>query len=230
MDWARAIEINQTALTRIVAGLIAVVELAGGGMAERLSRPVYRAVMLVLRPAESAVRRLIIIIAARGVVVKPSPARPMPKGLAPAGKRGGAARVSFQLFDSRKRFERRRRKYCRGPGPRIRIIDFSPLVPVFQPPPQNSVEPAPEPDSTVSAARLGRRLLAIKDALENLPQQAKRLVRWKARREKMTSPKFRDPLRPGRPPGYRKRPRHEVDAVLSECHSLAWYALHPNTS
>ncbi len=91
MDWALAIDINKTALTRIVAGLIAMVGLAGGGMAERLSRPVYLAVVRVLRPAESAVRRLI-IIAARGVVVKPSAARPMPAGLALAGKGGCGAR------------------------------------------------------------------------------------------------------------------------------------------
>jgi hypothetical protein len=224
MDWEKAIEINQIALTRIVAELIAMVGIAS----ERLQRPVYRAVMLVLRPAESAVRRLI-IIAARGVVVEPSPSRPKPKGSSIAKKGEGRTRVAFQLFDSRKNFERRRRRYRRGPGPRIRIIDFSPLAPVFQP---QAVEPAPapEPDNTVNAARLRRRLAAIKAALEDLPRQAKRLVRWQARRKKMQSPKFRDPLRPGRAPGYRKRHRHEVDAVLKECHALAWYALKPDTS
>jgi hypothetical protein len=225
MDWAKAIEINQTTLTRIVAELIAMVGIAS----ERLPRPVYRAVMLVLRPAESAVRRLI-IASARGVVVKLSPTRPMPKGISIA-KKGSISRISFQLFDSRKRFGRRRRKSGPKLVPRVRFIDFSPLVPLFQKPSQYDVEPTPKPDDgTVSAARLSRRLAAIKDALEDLPRQAQRLVRWQARRNKMQSPKFRDPLRPGWPPGYRKRHRHEVDAVLTECRWLARDAFNPDTS
>ena len=98
MDWARAIDINRTALTRIVAALIAMVGLSA---AARLPRAVHRAALRLLRPAESAVRRLI-VIAARGVVVKPAALRPMPAGLALAGH--GGARASFQLFDPRKRF------------------------------------------------------------------------------------------------------------------------------
>jgi hypothetical protein len=66
MDWVRAIEINHSALSRIVAALVAMLELAGKNAAERLPMPLYRAVVRVLRPAESAVRRLI-IIAARGL-------------------------------------------------------------------------------------------------------------------------------------------------------------------
>ena len=77
MDWARAIEINQTALTRIVAALIAMVGLDARGALERLPRPLYRTALRLLRSSEAAVRRLI-IIAARGVVVKLHPVRPMP--------------------------------------------------------------------------------------------------------------------------------------------------------
>ncbi len=46
----------------------------------------------------------------------------------------------------------------------------------------------------------------------------------------MPSPKFRSPLRPGRPPGHRRKPSHLVDEVLTECHGLAWDALKPDTS
>ena len=102
MDWVRAIEINQAALTRIVAALIAMLGLASGSAAERVPQPLFRAVSRVLRPAESAVRRLI-VIAARGLKVELSPVRPMPQGLALAGTTGGG-RVSFQLFDARQRF------------------------------------------------------------------------------------------------------------------------------
>ena len=60
MDWARAIERNQTALTRIVAALMAMVEMSAFG-AMRLPQTAYFAVLRILRPAESAVRRLIFI-------------------------------------------------------------------------------------------------------------------------------------------------------------------------
>jgi hypothetical protein len=226
MDWEKAIEINKIALIRIVAELIAMVGIAS----ERLPRPVYRAVMLVLRPAESAVRRLI-VIAARGVVVEPSPSRSKSKGSSTAKKGGGSTRVEFQLFDSRKNFERRRRKTGPKMVPRVTFIDINPNTPPFLRARPRYVEPAPPPDDgKVNAARLCRRLAAIKAALEDLPRQAKRLARWRARRNGMTMPKFRDPMRPGRAPGYRKRHRHEVDAVLKECHALAWYALKPDTS
>jgi hypothetical protein len=39
------------------------------------------------------------------------------------------------------------------------------------------------------------------------------------------------PLRPGRPPGWRRRPEHEVDEVLNTAHGLAFWALQrPDTS
>ena len=36
--------------------------------------------------------------------------------------------------------------------------------------------------------------------------------------------------RPGRPPGYRRKPVHLVDEVLIECHGLAFDAMKPDTS
>jgi hypothetical protein len=42
MDWDKAIQINHSALTRIVAALVAL--LAGSGAAARLPQPLYRAV------------------------------------------------------------------------------------------------------------------------------------------------------------------------------------------
>jgi len=217
MDWARAIEINQAALTRIVAALIAMVGLAAEGAMARLPQPLYRRALSVLRPAESAVRRLI-VIAARGVEVLPHAVRSMPKGLALA--RVDGARASFQLFDSRKRFGFARRSPGLKAGPRVFVLGSSPIAPLFQPQEWDPAEPEID-DGMVGAERLGRRLAAIKMALENLPRQVKRLKRWQARRDSMRSPKFRSPLRPGLPPGHRKEPRHEVDAVLRECHALA---------
>jgi hypothetical protein len=151
----------------------------------------------------------------------------MPKGLAIAGK--GGQRISFRLFDPRKRFGyTRRRRVAARVEPRIHFFNVSPLVPLFQPRPVET--PVPARDDSIDAQRLGRRLAAVKMALETLPRQAKRLARWKARRAKMANPKFRSPLRPGPPPGNRKMAREEVDFVLRECHALAWDALKEDTS
>jgi hypothetical protein len=85
-------------------------------------------------------------------------------------------------------------------------------------------------DGLVNAERLGRRLQALKLALDDLPRQAKRLARWRVRRENMKSPKFKSPLRPGPPPGRRKRHIHPIDEILANCHWLAWEAEKLDTS
>ena len=227
MDWARAIERNSDALKGIVEALFAMLGLAGEAMVGRIPPPLHRAVLRVLRPAESAMRRLI-VIAARGLVVKLKPAasRPMPAGA--IGKGGGSRRPSFQLFDTRKNFAELRqhhRKFTRNP-PRIHFFPYDTLRPACRP----IADPAPPPDGLVGAARLTRRLQALKLALEDLPRQARRLSRWRVRREKMQNPKFKSPLRPGPPPGHRRKPVHLVDEVLIECHGLAFDAMKPDTS
>jgi hypothetical protein len=229
MDWARAIERNSEALKGIVAALFAMLGLAGGATVARLPRSVHSAVLRVLRPAESAMRRLI-VIAARGLVVKLAPSRPMPKG--PIGKGSGHSRPSFQLFDPRKNFaelRQHRRKFTRNP-PRIHFFPYDPRVAALWPTRPPAADPAPPPDGLVNAERLSRRLQALKLALDDLPRQARRLARWRVRRKKAKSPKFRSPLRPGHPPGYRRKAVHLVDEVLAECHWLACDAMKPDTS
>ena len=225
MDWDLAIKRNSEALKRIVEALFAMLGLVADTVpAARIPLPLHRAVLRVLWPAESAVRRLV-VIAARGLVVKLVPARPMPKGHI-IGK-GGNSRPSFRLFDPRKSFAELRQhrvKYTRNP-PRIHVFPFDSLSPA----PRPMVEPPP-PDGLLNAARLTRRLQALKFALDDLPRQARRLARLRLRREKVPSLKFKTPMRAGRPPGHRKKPVHEVDEVLIECHGLAIYALKPDTS
>ena len=103
MDWNAAIEKNRAALKRVLAMLVAMAGLDGfssplageDGSARRgraeppaepgegcshglpvtLPRHLHRAVLALLRPAEAAARRLI-IVAARGLVVALPPARP----------------------------------------------------------------------------------------------------------------------------------------------------------
>ena len=221
MNWDLAIERNREPLQRIVAALFAMIGLSEAGAIERLSQPVYRAVLLVLRPAEAAVRRLV-MVAARDIVVKPSAVRPAPVGLSISGT--GQARVSFRLFDPRKRFDKPLSRPSRGPRPqpRIRFMGaYDPRIPLFRQPQPAALAPAPKKDDTVNAKPLCRRLAAIKCALDDLPRQAKRYARWRARPMEARRPRLSTPLRPGPPPGHRKRQTHEVDEILKECHWLA---------
>ncbi len=68
MDWDEIIERNAERLAAVVTGLFVMAGFGRGGTA-LLPRHVCRALLILLRPAESALRRLI-IIAARGLVVK----------------------------------------------------------------------------------------------------------------------------------------------------------------
>ncbi|MDO8353424.1 MAG: hypothetical protein Q7T14_08170, partial [Aestuariivirga sp.] len=79
MDWDLAIKRNSEALKGIIETLFAMLGLDGDATVSWIPKPLHSAVLLVLRPAESAMRRLI-VIAARGLVVKAAPSRPMPKG------------------------------------------------------------------------------------------------------------------------------------------------------
>jgi hypothetical protein len=208
MDWNRAIEINRLALVRIVGELLGMLGVVSGVALQR-----------VLRPAESALRRLI-VIAAHGLVVKPRVARAMPKGLVIVSKVAGA--TTFQLFDTRKNFNFVTPKnslvvmvktHTRNP--------YNPFDPMYWPKPKSAHSPE---------ACLARRLAALKQALETLPRQAKRLVRWQAKREATPNAKFTTPLRPGRAPGFRAKPRLEIDYILKECHGLAYDVGYRNSS
>src|SRR3954468_13791918 len=202
MDWAYAIERHRQPLLGIVATLYAMIGLTEGGKVGRLSWPLYRAVLSVLRPAEAAVRRLI-VVAARGLVMKPYVPRPAPAGLFISGR--GQGLLCFRLFDPRAPQDGTRR--CSSgprPAPRIRILDvgFDPRVPLFRRPATAVPGPESQPqrDDTVSATPLCRRLAAIRRALSDLPRQARRYARWRAKPVAARHPKLGSMLRPGPPP------------------------------
>ena len=228
MDWDLAIKRNSEALKGIIEVLFALLGLDGTDAASRIPRSLHSAVLGILRPAESAVRRLI-VIAARGLVVELAPARPMPAGKV-IGKGSGNSPPSFQLFDPRKRIKLARAMKVTRLVPRIHAFRPDPRVAALWPAPRPVVEPPPPPDGRVSAMRISRRLQALKLALEDLPRQAKRLARWQLRRKNAPDHKFLSPLRPGHPPGYRRKPIHEVDEVLIECDWIACDAMKPDTS
>jgi hypothetical protein len=245
MDWDRAIARNAEALISILAMLCRMLGIEEDDMPERTLPRLRYAALRILRPAESAVRRLI-VIAARGIVVTLAAPRHKPPGrIITKGSKGGkdgtggtdgkgASQPAYQLFDPRKTFTaRRRRRKFTGVMPRIVSLDHDPRVIALWPAPQPV--PAPEPpedDGLVNAVPLCRRIAALQLALSDLPHQARRLARWQARRLRLQDkrPTFAYPMRPGVPPGYRRKPVHEVDHVLIECHWLAFDAIRHDTS
>ncbi|MGB8817587.1 MAG: hypothetical protein WCC66_06660, partial [Rhizobiaceae bacterium] len=75
MDWNLAIRRNREQLRQIVMALFTLAGMRVGGSLFTLRRDVFAAILFVLRPAESAVRRLI-VIAAHGLILKPKSTRP----------------------------------------------------------------------------------------------------------------------------------------------------------
>jgi hypothetical protein len=269
MDWNAAIEKNREALKRILAMLVAMAGLAGGGaftsplwggrreasgggepaitptrrsddrrpphkgeveLRPALPRHLHRAVLRLLRPAEAAARRLI-IVAARGLVLPPMRLRdPATQGkvgrAVPAASENPRVR-SLPLLDPLPRWSRLAWRPAALGVPRISVPGFTVPFPVR----------LPSPDDPIDAARLTLRLRALASVLDDLPGQARRFARWRARRDAVRAlarqgrhtgrGRRLSPLRPGRPPGGRRRPVHEVHEVLTVVHGLAFWALKP---
>ena len=81
IDWKLVIERQSRDLFFVIVELFALTGLNKGMAVTSLTRRVYRLALNLLRPAESAMRRLI-IIAARGIVLKVKTGGPFPKELA----------------------------------------------------------------------------------------------------------------------------------------------------
>jgi hypothetical protein len=228
MNWHLAIEKNHAALKRMLAMLIAMVAVSGNDRPATLPRHLQRFVLRLLRLAEAATRRLI-IIATRGLAVKlPKPRETRPQPSKPSldwhnalgiAVRPGALPVSakarrpkpspipsLSLLDPMKRFGARRRRYAQPAAlPRIGLIG-DPYSPFLQPPPAPVV---PTPDDPLDARRIHLRLDALNRALDDLPGQAMRMARWQARRDaRLAAARAGDPelspSPPFRPPGQRR--------------------------
>ena len=208
MDWDKAIERNEIALLRIVSAMFALLldaRLAGSGL--MIPRRVWRAILIVLRPAEAAVRRLI-IIAARHL-------KPVPVKL-----RGSGSVSTFSAF-------------AHNPVPLAPAFNLFDPLKSFHFSEEDGEESGSglsgqsEFDTTpVNAESMHNRLRALRHALADLPKQARRLVRFNARRDallKAGRPVRISLIRPGLPPGWHERGKHDVDTVLRECHRLVQY-------
>ena len=219
--WDRTIDRNRKALLRLVAVLFLFAGLDEGG-ADFVPRRVWRRIVRLLRPAEAALRRLI-VIAARGIAL--SPVSCLGGGDVQKGQREASA------------------PNAKHPSPSPQASTAMPFR-LTDPPPcfdalgWDGERPFPEdgvtlsdPDEAVNIRHLCRRLLSLKHALDTIDEQAKRLARWKARQTRFPGRLGRSsPLRRGWPPSLRKRPAREIDDILNELHAMALHSEAPNSS
>jgi hypothetical protein len=223
MSFTQEIHANTTAAARIVGQLFALLGLTAGAALGRIPRELHRQVLRVLRPAESAVRRLILALA-RSIVVKPGAPRAGPSEHVRA--LGRKSRRCFSLFDPRNPLLPARAANKAPPRGQPRISFFGDdgvrTIALSRTPAQR--------DEFVASSPLVRRLEVLKAALNDLPSQARRMARAMVRRRSGHRLRLMGPLRPGRPPGFRRRAQHEVDHVLNRCDWLAREILAPDTS
>jgi hypothetical protein len=260
-NWPAAIETNRAALLRIVAVLFFYAGLDEGG-ADVVPRRVWRRIVRLLRPAESAVRRLI-VIAARNIEIEP----PKPRAeKPPTGIERLVAAGVLTFHDVNLGLARAWQPQAeepQPPEPRIRAFPLTDPLRRFDTRSRDGKRPFPQggfdladADEEVDARHLCRRIAALKAALDDLPGQARRLARWRARRDFLASRSLQggsapasagqrlaaydkegaklkgannrykrlSVMRPGWPPGYRRRPVHAVDDILRDLHSLAIHA------
>lgn len=170
MDWIAAVETNRAALRRVLAVLISMAggAMAGGAMGGEvpatLPRWLHRSVLRLLRPAEAAARRLVIIVARDFCPAPPpsdmtTPAHGPSFPLRPA--RAAGRRLTLPMFDPQRRLWRRRSSACGMP--RISVPGYG--APATPPQP-------PLPGDPIDAARLVLRLRALGTALDDLPVPA----------------------------------------------------------
>jgi hypothetical protein len=211
MDWPLAISKNRERLLAIVDALVALLGLSQGGRLTTLPHYLYHKALAILRPAEAAVRRLIVMAAQDLVASAPRNARSdVPNFALFAASCEGRLPI-FNLIEPLKNFNSDETVYFFAANSGSDIIDVH----------------SSNPSQTIPAANLCLRLLALKNALDTLPAQAKRLTRWYAARDlalAKNQPHRLSPMRPGLPPAWRNRHRDPVHKTLHDCHSLALLA------
>jgi len=238
MEGTAAIEKNRWALKAILAALVGMAGLVspdGRSPTARLPRHLHRAILRLLRPAESAARRLAIALAR---CLPPLPAcRPRKPGPATGSRktsllvRAGvgtgivlrcdapvpaclahlapakSASHSFPLLDPLPRWRIQRRWQPAAGVPRISLPGAARRIAVASWRPPSSNDP-------LDAGRLGRRLSALARVLDDLPALGRRFLRWQARRDRALAAGRNHriaALRGGRPPGGRLA-RYDPDA------------------
>ena len=167
MDWELAIRRNREDLLKIVAMIFITIGLMPGTVVATLPRRVYYAAQRILRPAESAVRRLI-FMRAQGMTAPEVKSPPGSKSKDTPRNNAPEHVPAFCLIDPRKNFDDHRTQ----------------LRSIYDPPPV-PVPPLPE-DDPIDSKQLFRRLGALQRALNDLPGRAMRSMRKTRRRERVT--------------------------------------------
>ncbi len=208
MDWQLVINRNREALLTLIMALMASLGLAPNGRLTTLPQFLVSRALSIIRPAESALRRVIMIAALKLIprfVTVPKP-REHNADFVRQNPRLEPRLPTFDLIDSLKTFA-------------DEAPDYSTFAPTHD---DESADRTPIP-----ADALGRRLLALKLALESIPAQAKRLARWYAARDlalRQNQPHRMSPIRSGPPPWSHRAKRSEMDKLLTECHLMAIHA------
>jgi len=198
VDWDRVVEHNREALKRILAMMVTMVAAGAAAVAgdvvtgeaarPTLPRHLYRAVLAILHPAESAARRLI-VVAARGLSLPPprlKPSVPKPRRKAsptaivfphearfPASPpRAVPARIPLPMFDTLRPPARRLRSVPARLAPRITLPGLTV---------RHTLPAKPTPFDPIDATRLKLRLETLAAVLDDLPKEALRFARWRAR-------------------------------------------------
>lgn len=234
--WERAIERNFEALESIVLQLFA---LAGVNslrpVVDTLPRYLRIRILSILRPAEFAARRLIVMAACK-LPLDIGPFRPSAATDPSSPPRGEDTKACEQsepaeVGEGAKEGDETQRIPA--------FILFDPFKPFREPwltaeqiaalgKPAVSAPFAPDlpPHELVDARALCLRIAALRNALADFDAHARRLARWRARRAAGSGRPVRlTPFRPGRPPGWVKHPKTEIEELVRECNFLgldAW--------
>jgi hypothetical protein len=224
----RLAELNHRALQRILADLWIMSGFGGIDRRTTILRSVHRLVTRLLRPAEAAARRLILVLALRITVTLPPSRAAAPK---PDNTRPDRVQPPVDLPPDEWRSD--------GWRPFVLAESLSRLLnPNVQPRPFRGIAPAR--DTEIDGARLAHRIDALCHALDDIQAAAQRMARWQALRKRAQERGVfcaTHPLRPGPPLDLRGRARqrlkkHELFGILQYAHESAWWARNqpPDTS
>jgi hypothetical protein len=242
-NWKRAVERYSDELSEIVAELIVMAGLQGVAFVDTLPRRLYFRILSILRPAEYAARRIILMAACKLEwdirIVEAKKGRSLRSSLTspPWGSEGrvetsarsesegqGHRVPAFDLFDPAKDYG----KFF------LSDAEYAALIKARE---EARYLPVPyhSPDEPVNAISLSRRIRALADAMQNIDRYAIRLARWKARHmpngtkagavglkhTSLRSLSRCQPMRIGQPPGWKKHPETAIEEVVKDTHILA---------
>jgi len=223
VDWTKAIARKHYELQSLIASLCVLMAITNAASSTARGRCIV-AMLHIVRPTESALRRLIVIVAARMHASGQSICvNQKTQTMIFLSERKSSGQMkeripAFCLFDKRKRFGRIDHGYASRA--RLRAQPRIWVAGITNPNRPGSTRCRSHP--SVSAQRVAQRIRAMARAIETLPAQTRRLMRvLENRSHRPPGPRRIGPLRPGLPPAWRRNARHPSDHTLADCALLA---------